>query len=250
MVALEAGRQLHVVLGDAADAAQDEAQLHVVALEPLEALGHGLQRTLHIGLEHDVERRRLAPLRSARRGPRAWPRWRPRPRLVPREAEALRPRLAERAGRGQVLGPAHLVAGVRRLGEPQHLHRRRGQRLFDVVAQVVDQRLDLAPGRAGHHRVADPQGALLHDDGGHRAPPRLEVGLEHDAAGLAFDAAPSAPRPRPPGRSARAGPRCRCPAGRTPRPRWCRRPTPRARARARRAAAARGAGRRRAGPSC
>ena len=57
-----------------------------------------------------------------------------------------------------------------------------------MVAPVVDQRLDLAPGGAGHDGVADAQRALLHDHGGHRASARLEVGLEHDAAGLALDA--------------------------------------------------------------
>ncbi len=57
-----------------------------------------------------------------------------------------------------------------------------------MVALVVDQRLDLAPGRAGHHGVAHPERALLHDDRGHGATPHLEFGLEHDAAGLALDA--------------------------------------------------------------
>ena len=109
-------------------------------------------------------------------------------RLVARQPEALGPGLAERAGPGQVLGRPHLVAGVRRLGEAEHLHRRRGQRLLDVVALVVDQRLDLAPGRAGHDRVADAQRALLHDHGRHRAAAGLEVRLEHDAACLALDA--------------------------------------------------------------
>ena len=110
-----------------------------------------------------------------------------RHRLVPRQAEALRPCLAQRPRPGQVLGPAHLVAGVRRLGEAEHLHRRRRQRLLDVVALVVDQRLDLAPGGAGHHRVAHPQRALLHDHRRHRAAARFQVGLEHDATRLALD---------------------------------------------------------------
>src|ERR1700722_6749638 len=35
------GRELHVVLGEAPDAAEDEAELHVLALEPLEAFGDG-----------------------------------------------------------------------------------------------------------------------------------------------------------------------------------------------------------------
>ena len=45
------GGQLDVVLGDAADAAVDERQLHVVALELAQALGDGFERALHVGLE-------------------------------------------------------------------------------------------------------------------------------------------------------------------------------------------------------
>jgi hypothetical protein len=51
-----------------------------------------------------------------------------------------------------------------------------------VVAQVVDQCLDLAPGGTGHHGIAYAQGALLDDDGGHRSPAGFEVGFEDDAA--------------------------------------------------------------------
>ncbi len=76
---------------------------------------------------------------------------------------------------------------MRGLGEPEHLHRRRGQCLFHVVTQVVDQCLDLAPGGAGHDGVADAERALLDDDGGHRTATGLEVGFEDDAARLALD---------------------------------------------------------------
>ena len=120
----------------------------------MQRLGHRFERALHVGLQHDVERRRLAPRDlleevlelgpgSRGHGP------------VARQPEALRPGLTERAGPGQVLGRPHLVAGVWRLREAQHLHRRRRQRLLDVIAPVVDQRLDLAPGGPGHNRVAD-----------------------------------------------------------------------------------------------
>ncbi len=105
-----------------------------------------------------------------------------------RKAESLGSGLTEGAGACQVLGPAHLVAGVRRLGEPEYLHRCRGQRLFHVVAQVVDEGLDLAPGGAGHHGIAHAERALLDDDGRHRAPAGLEVGFEHDAPCLSLDA--------------------------------------------------------------
>ena len=170
--------------------AVDEAQLHVVALQLAQALGHRLQRALDVGLEHQVEGGRLAPLDLLEEVLQLGPGRRRGDRQVARQPEPLRPGLAQGAGRRQVLGHPQLVAGLRRLGEPEHLHRHRGQRLLDVVAVVVDQGLDLAPRRAGHHRIAHPQGAALDDDRGHRAPADLEVGLEHRAAGPALGAGP------------------------------------------------------------
>ena len=72
---------------------------------------------------------------------------------------AVGPGLADGAGLGQFGGRPQLVAGVGRVGEAQHLDRRGRGCLFDLVAVLVDQRLDLAPGGAGHDRVADPQRA-------------------------------------------------------------------------------------------
>ena len=190
MVALEATGQLHVVLGDPADAAVDEAQLHVVALELAQALGDRLQRALDVGLEHQVEGGRLAPLDLLEEVLELGPGGRRGHRQVPGQAEALLPGLADGPGRRLVRGHPELVAGRGRLGEAEHLHRRRGQRLLDLVAVVVDQGLDLAPGRAGHDRVADPQRAALDDDRGHRAPAGLQVGLEHGAPGPALGAGP------------------------------------------------------------
>ena len=74
----------------------------------------------------------------------------------------------------------------RGLREAEHLDRRGGRCLLDLVAVVVDQGLDLAPGGAGHDGVADPQRAALDDDRGHRATADLQLGLEHDAAGPAL----------------------------------------------------------------
>ena len=47
---------------------------------------------------------------------------------------------------------------------------------------------------AGHERVADPERAPLDEDGGHRAPADVEVGLEHDARGPARRGWPAGPR--------------------------------------------------------
>ena len=154
--------QLHVVLGDPAHAPVDEAELHVVALELAQALGDRLERAPHVGLQDQVERGRLAPLDlleqvlelgpAQRRGGR---------RHVAGHPVAVGAGLADGAGLGQLRGHPELVAGLGRLGEPEHLDRGRRRRLLDLVAVVVDQGLDLAPGGAGHDRVAHPQGAAL-----------------------------------------------------------------------------------------
>ncbi len=179
--------QRHVVLGDAAHAATHEAQLHVLALQLAQALGGRLERPLDVRLQDDVQRGGLAALDlleevlQARAGRR-------RRREVAREAEALLTRLAQGARRRQILGRPQLVARLGRLGEAEDLHRHGGQRLLHVVAAVVDQRLDLAPGRTRHHGVAHPQRALLDDDRRHRAPPGLEVRLQDRSAGPALGA--------------------------------------------------------------
>ena len=102
------------------------ASLTVVALEPAQALGDGLERTLHVGLQHEVERGDLAGLdlaedvleldaASARGRRRAgWS-----------VAAALLAGLADGAGRLLVGRGAELVAGVRHGRQTEHLHRRR-----------------------------------------------------------------------------------------------------------------------------
>ena len=120
-------------------------ELHVVALELAQALGHRLERALHVGLQHQVERRGLAALDLLEEVLELGAGRRCGDRLVTGEAEALRPGLAERARGGLVLGHAQLVAGLGRLGEPEHLDRHRRRRLLHVVAVVVDECLDLVP---------------------------------------------------------------------------------------------------------
>src|SRR5690606_34846441 len=56
------GSQLDVALGDATDAAADERDLDVVALELLEALGERFERTVDVCRDEDVERGGLAGL--------------------------------------------------------------------------------------------------------------------------------------------------------------------------------------------
>ena len=99
------------------------------------------------------------------------------------ETRTLRARLGEGARVRQVARDAHLVTGEGRLAEAEDLHGRRGTGALDLLALVVDERLDLAEGGTGHDGVADLQETLLDHDGGDGAAADLEVRLEHGPAG-------------------------------------------------------------------
>ncbi len=181
------GGERDVVLGDAADGAVHERELHLVALELAEALGERLERALHVGLQDQVQRGRLARLDLVEdvlelhaavvtAGVAA---------LV-RQPLPLLAGLGDRLGRLLVGGDTELVAGARHRRQAEHLHRRRRAGFLDLLALVVDQRPHAAPRRAGDDRVADLQRALVDEDGGDRAAADVEVGLEHDALGPAL----------------------------------------------------------------
>ncbi len=87
------------------------------------------------------------------------------------------------AGRLLVGGDDEVVAGAGHVGEAEDLDRGRGAGLLDLLALVVDEGTHAAPGRAGDERVADLERAPLDEQGGHRAPAHVEVGLEHGAHG-------------------------------------------------------------------
>ena len=156
-----------------------------------EALGQRLERAGHVGLDDEVERRRLArldlledvlELGPAAHGVR-----------IATETCLAEPVLTGRGhlGGGLLVGCDHeAVTGLRDLGQAEDLHRRRRPGFLDLLAPVVDEGADAAPGRTGHERVADPQRAPLHQHGGHRAPTDVEVGLEHDADGSTVEVAP------------------------------------------------------------
>ncbi len=97
-------------------------------------------------------------------------------------------RLTDGAGGGLVGGDPEFVTGGRRLGETEDLDGRGGRGLFHLVAVVVDEGLDPAPGGTGHDRVAHPQGAALDEEVGHRSASGLEIGFENATAGPAFGA--------------------------------------------------------------
>ena len=155
----------------------------LAGLEFAEALGDGLQRPVDVGLHDDVERGRLAPLDPGEQilelGPAGQ-----RVSLAAQTRQAL-PVLA-----GVGHPPGDLLVGSDREGiardgdlrQAQDLDRRRRRGLIDGLAPIVEQGPDTTPGRTRDHGVTDAQGASLHQHGGHRTPPDVEIRLEHDPA--------------------------------------------------------------------
>ncbi len=123
-------------------------------------------RTLHVGLDHQVQRQlafALAELRhdvfhaAARRGHQA--------RLAALGFALLRHVL----GQALVVDHNEVVAGIRHAGQTQHLHRDRRTRLGRLPAGLVEQRTHAAVLHAAHQVVAALQAALLHQHRRHRA---------------------------------------------------------------------------------
>jgi len=161
----------------------DERELHLVALQLLQRLGERLERPVHVGLEDEVEGGGLTPLDLLEDVLQAHARTDDRAGSGEAGvAVALLPRLGDQARRLVVGGDSEVLARVRHAREAEHLHRRRGQCLLDLVAAVVEQGAHAAPRGAGDDRVAHPQGAALDEHGGHGAAAHVEVGLEDDAA--------------------------------------------------------------------
>ena len=105
-------------------------------------------------------------------------------------AHALRALLGGLAGDALVLDDPRHLACRRRPVEAEDLdgHARPG--LAHPLAVVVVQRLHLAPCVAGDDRVADPQGAALHEHRRDGAAAHVEARLDDDAAKLLHPGSP------------------------------------------------------------
>ena len=187
-VAFDTIARRDVALGDAADAAQHEREPHFVVLlvELVQRLGDRFERTLHVGLQDEVQRGDLAPLHHREDvfepGTAAE---RHRVRQV-RGVPAAGARLGDRA-RGLVgRRDAQLVARERDVVETEHLDRHRRTGLGDLGAVLVEHRPHPAPRRTGDDRVADVQRAFHHQRGHDRTPTGVEVRLEHRGPGEAL----------------------------------------------------------------
>ena len=160
-------------------------QLHLVALELLEALGDRLERTGDVGLDDEVERGGLAGLDLARRCPRGVRRRRRR-----RRCRRSRPPAASARGSRPRCGPTS------RRGRRRSRRRPRRRRTRPSTCTGVDgpaslicsplssmsarTRPQAAPATSGSPTL---RSAALHEDRGHGAAADVEVGLEDHAPG-------------------------------------------------------------------
>ena len=80
--------------------------------------------------------------------------------------------LGDLGGRALVLGDHEVVTGGGDVGEAEDLHRRGRAGRLDLLALVVDEGPDPAPGGTGDERVADLEGAALHEHRGDGAAAR------------------------------------------------------------------------------
>ena len=74
------------------------------------------------------------------------------------------------------------VSRLRESRQPEHLDGTGGSCLLDRLAAVVEQRPDPADVRADDEIVADVQGSVLHQYGGHRAAAAVDLRFQHRAA--------------------------------------------------------------------
>ena len=176
--------EVHVGLGDPADATVHERQAHLVVLlvELAQRVGDRLERALHVGLEHEVERGDLAALHHREDVLEAGA---ARQRHRVREARgttAMGPGLGDRA-RSLVVGcDAELVAGERHVVETEHLDRVPTAPASGTwLAVLVEHRADPSPRAAGDDRVAHAQRAASTSTVTTGPRPWSRLRLEHEA---------------------------------------------------------------------
>ena len=148
-------------------------------VELAQRVGERFERTLHVGLDHEVERGDLAALHHREDVLE--------PGTAGQAHRVLQARGTTPVGTGFGDGPRgllvgrdpQLVARERHVVETEHLDRHRRARLCDLLTVLVEQRADLAPRATGDDRVADAERAPLDERGDDRAPTLVEVRLQH-----------------------------------------------------------------------
>src|SRR5262249_11097262 len=87
----------------------------------------------------------------------------------------------ELAGTGLAFDHGQLIASLRCAIEAQHFHRRRRSGGHGILALVIDERTNAAPGAARHDELANPQRAALNENRADRPAPAFELRLNDDA---------------------------------------------------------------------
>ena len=156
------GGEHDVGLVDAADAAADDVDRHLVLRQLGDLVLERLGRAGDVGLDEQRELLELARLDAledvlerdlAARAAR-----------VRLGLEALLALMRELARAAVVLDDADVLAGLGDAVEAEHLDRVAGRGLLDALAVEVVHRADAAPVGAGDERVADAQRAALDED--------------------------------------------------------------------------------------
>jgi hypothetical protein len=176
--AFEASARLMSDLGDAADRAVHDVDLHLVGGELGERVGEALVGALHVGL--DDERERLGALGELVEDVLELR------RLLLGELHVAELALAEERDLARLaLVAEHLdvVAGARHVLQALDLDRDRGPGLGDRLAVLVVHRAHAPEHGAREQHVALLEGARLHQHRRHRAAALVEARLDHHALG-------------------------------------------------------------------
>src|SRR5207248_2054898 len=177
--AVGCGREHHVGLVDAANAAVDYVDLDLLLGKLRDLVLDRLQRPGHVGLDDERELldgpllRELEHVLERDLAPRT-----ARQRLRLQSVGTLAGQLA---GAPLVLDHAHDLARLGHAVEAQHLDRLARSRALDARADEVVHGTHAAEVRARHQRIADAQGAALDQHAHDRSPAGVELGLDHGA---------------------------------------------------------------------
>ena len=178
-------RQRDVVLRHATDRAVHEGQLHLVALQALQALGDGFERTLHVGLQHQVQGGHFAGLDLREHVLQLHATLNAGVAALGLGAQTLFARFADGSGGLFVGSHTELVTGVGHARQTEHLHGGGGAGFLDLLALVVDHGAHASPRTAGHDGVAHLERSLVDEDGRHGTTTGVEVGFQHHTLGAA-----------------------------------------------------------------
>ena len=163
----------------------DKRGAYFFALQFAEALGYGLERTMHVGLDDDVECGNLTGLNLAEDIFELYAALHTGIAALVNGAETLFARFGNGARCFFVRRGAELVASIWHCTQAENLHWRRRAGFFDLLTLVVDNCANFAPRGAGNHWVANFQCSLVDQHSGNWATTDIKLRFEHDALGAA-----------------------------------------------------------------